>query len=176
MATYTDVQREIGGLGRPRLTDGVAGGVCGGVLMGTFSMILFPLLGVGGFWQPMNLIAAVFNQDWGSIKGFAMVPVLVGMMVHLMTSAALGMLFAWVAGRRRGTVLLRAVSAALVIWLVSDFLVLPIIDPVLTRVYPEWLFALAHVMFGLGLGAYLRLRGGRLSEPRTVGVSAAGTT
>lgn len=139
--------------------DGAIGGIAGGVLMGMFSMVAFPLLGIGGFWQPMNLIAAVFNQEWGTVTGFRMLPVVLGMMIHLMMSAALGALFAWAAARRPGKLLLKAIAAALVIWILSDFLVLPFLDPILTRVFPEWLFALVHVMFGLGLGGYLAWRG-----------------
>ncbi len=147
------------------LADGVIGGIIGGALMGMVSMVLFPMLGIGGFWQPMNLIAALFNQEWGLIGGFAPLPSMLGMMVHLMMSAGLGALFAWTAGDAgRGKVVLRAVIVSLVLWAVIDFLLLPLVNPVMTQVFPAWLFALVHVMYGLGLGGYLAARGRRATE------------
>lgn len=140
--------------------DGAIGGLIGGILQGMFTMLLFVLLGIGGFWQPMNLIAALFNQQWGAIQGFEMLPVLLGMMIHLMFTAMLGAIFAWgLASRVPDNVVLKAVIASLVVWVVADYLVLPIINPIMTRTIPDWLFAAAHVMFALGLGGYLAWRG-----------------
>lgn len=147
--------------------DSAIGGVVGGVLMGMVSMVLFPLLGIGGFWQPMNLIAALFNQEWGRIQGFAMLPSLVGMMVHLINSAVLGALFAWTASRTGGGVVGKAIVASVVLWVLADFVALPIVNPIMTRVLPEWLFALVHLMYGLGLGGYLSARGRRVLETET---------
>ena len=154
--------------------DGPVGGIIGGVIMGMFSMVLFPLLGIGGFWQPMNLIAALFEQSWGRIPGFEMLPVLVGMMIHLMMSVALGALFAWTVSKTGGgNVVLAAIVASLLVWVVTDFLLLPIVNPIMTQLFPEWLFALDHMLYGLGLGGYLATRGRReLAEHETVSPGA----
>lgn len=143
-----------------RIWDGVIGGIIGGVLMGMGSMILFPVLWIGGFWQPMNLIGGLFNQEWGLIAGFALVPSLLGMMIHLIMSAGMGALFAWTSRQMRsaGTLILTAILMSLLVWVVADYLVLPFINPVMTVVFPDWLFAGVHVLFGLGLGGYLAWR------------------
>lgn len=137
------------------LKHGVIGGLIGAILMGMVSMILFPLLGIGSFWQPMNLIAAVFNQAWGSFPGFGLTPSIVGMVVHMMMSAVLGLIFVAIASRLSANLILEAVIYSLVVWVVADFLVLPTLDPTMARTFPAWLFALVHVMYGLGLGGYL---------------------
>ena len=64
--------------------DGIIGGLIGSVLMGMVAMILFPVFGIGSFWQPMNLIAAVFNQNWGTDPGFG-IDSIIGLTVHMMT-------------------------------------------------------------------------------------------
>lgn len=118
----------------------------------------------------MSLIGAMFNQEWGTIAGFALVPVLVGMMVHMMLSGGLGAMFAWTSSRMRGGtggLILRAVVASLVVWLVADFLILPLINPIMTRVFPDWLFAVVHVVYGLGPGGYLAVRGRRAAAKAT---------
>ncbi len=109
------------------LADGAIGGALAGIAMGMMSMVLFPLLGIGGFWQPLNLIAAVFDQEWGRIAGFALLPTLLGMMIHMMNSVLLGLLFAWTASHSGGNVILKAMIASLVLWALMDFLVLPIV-------------------------------------------------
>jgi hypothetical protein len=147
-----------------RILDGLTGGIIGGVLMGMVSMVLFPLLAIGGFWQPMNLISGVISQGWGLIAGFSPMPVLIGMMLHLTLSAVLGGIFAWIASRTVGNAVLKAVVASLLIWAVAGFLVLPWVNPIMSMIFPQWLFALAHVMYGLGLGFYLAWRGRQADE------------
>ncbi len=38
----------------------------------------------------------------------------------------------------------------------------------MTLLFPEWLFAVVHVVFGIVLGGYLTWRGRRASETETV--------
>lgn len=155
------------------LAAGLVAGVCGGVLMGMFSMLLYTLLAIGGFWQPMNLIAAVLDQDWGEIAAFEALPTLLGIAIHLVTSAIIGLVFAWMVGGIRDQVVLKAIFAGLVVWVVAEFVVLPAVDPVMARVFPEWLFAAAHVVFGLGLGAYVAWRWPSEREPEPPSIPAS---
>lgn len=139
--------------------DGIVGGLIGSVLMGMVAMILFPIFGIGSFWQPMNTIAALFNQSWGTDPGFG-VDSIIGLMVHMMMAAILGLMFAWAIRTRASGVALVgwAIVWGLVVWVVAHFIVLPFVDPVMARLFPAWLFALVHVMFGVGLGWYLAWR------------------
>jgi hypothetical protein len=136
--------------------DGIVGGLIGWVLMGMVAMVLFPIFGIGSFWQPMNLIAAVFNQSWGTNPFFG-VPSILGLVVHMMMAAILGLVFTWGARTRAaGTMLIGgAIVWGLVVWLVGQFAVLPFIDPIIARTFPAWLFVLVHAMYGVGLGGYL---------------------
>ncbi len=136
------------------LVQAALGGLIGGMLMGMASMMLFPLLGYGGFWQPINLIAAVVNRSWGDTGDFEAAPVLTEMMIHMAMSLMLGVTFAWVVGRSHGFNVW-AVAASLAVWAVAHFAVLPFLDPIMARRFPYWLFAMGHALYGLGLGGYL---------------------
>lgn len=139
--------------------DGIVGGLIGSVLMGMVAMILFPIFGMGSFWQPMNLIAAVFNQRWGTDGGFG-VDSIVGFMVHMMMAAILGVMFAWgIRTRASGVALVGwAIVWGLVVWVVAHFVILPFIDPVMARLFLAWMFGLAHAMYGVGLGWHIAWR------------------
>jgi hypothetical protein len=149
--------------------DGIIGGLIGSVLMGMVAMILFPVFGIGSFWQPMNLIAAVFNQNWGTDPGFG-IDSIIGLTVHMMIAAILGLMFAWgIRTRASGAALVGwAIAWGLVVWVVAHFIVLPLIDPVMGRLFPVWLFALAHAMYGLGLGWYIAWRWSRAPAAETL--------
>ncbi len=54
---------------------------------------------------------------------------------------------------------------SLVLWPIANFIVLPPIDLTFDRGMPEWVFAVAHVMSGAGLGGYLLARGKRATAP-----------
>lgn len=135
---------------------GIVGGIIGAVLMGMLSMILFPLLGIGGFFQPMNLIGAVFNQSWEMVSGFALGPSVVGIIVHMMMSMIVGVIGSYLSrALHLDYPLIWAVVYALIIWAIAELVILPLVDPILARLFPAWLFALAHIMYGIGLGGYL---------------------
>ena len=60
--------------------------------MAMFMMIVTALTGMG-FLAPLYAIAATFNQSWAMTKGFDLVPVLVGLMLHMVNSAVFGLIF-----------------------------------------------------------------------------------
>ncbi len=140
-----------------RFGQGLVGGIVGGVLMAALSMILFPIVGAGGFFQPLNLIAAVHRPEWGMLSGFALEPCAAGLLIHLIVSVLVGIFLSfifWDATSRP----LWLVIASLAVWAVAQYLILPAVDPVLVRTFPAWLFALAHAVYGIGLGGYLASR------------------
>jgi hypothetical protein len=141
--------------------DGLVGGLIGGILMGMVTMLLFVLLGKG-FWLPMKLIATLLlGADAVATPGFAMMPVLVGMLIHMALSMMFGAAMTWLGRYLPGEVLVRAIVLSLVLWAVTDFLVLPLLDQTFDRGMPSWVFAVGHLMYGIGLGGYLLARGRR---------------
>jgi hypothetical protein len=144
--------------------DGVVGGLIGGVLMGMTSMVLFWLRDLG-FWYPLRLIASLVRwPDAAAERGFEMGPVLVGMMIHMALSMMFGVAMVWLGRRLPGQVVVRAVVLSLVLWAATNFLVLPIIDQTFYDRFPAWIFAIGHLMYGLGLGGYLASQGERTAE------------
>jgi hypothetical protein len=134
---------------------GVIGGMFGGMAMGMTSMMGFPLLHAGGFWQPLNLIAAVANPAWGEIPGFSLVPVMVGMGIHMMTSAGLGVVAALSANATGRAWLPWSLGVGMIAWASAQFVALPLVDSILVDTFPLGLFAVAHAMFGVALGLWL---------------------
>jgi hypothetical protein len=140
-----------------RFGQGLVGGIVGGILMAGLSMIVFPIIRAGGFFQPLNLIAAVHRPEWGTISGFALEPCVVGLMIHMIVSVLVGIFLCfifWDATNRP----LWLVIASLAVWAVAQYLILPAVDPVLVRTFPAWLFVLAYAVYGIGLGGYLASR------------------
>lgn len=138
-----------------RLLTGAIFGVIGAVAMGMYAMVV-ALIQMGDFWMPMKGIAATFLGEAAMQPGFALGPVLIGMMFHLFNGAWLGALFglitpnlavAWtiVAGLVFGVV--EALGA---LWVV-----LPVVDPVMAQMLSldaNWI--IEHLIFGFMLGLY----------------------
>lgn len=134
---------------------GAIGGLLGGAVMGATSMMAFPLLHAGGFWAPLELIAGAVHAPWATVSGFAIVPVMVGMMVHMMTSVMLGVGLALAARTTGRGWLLWTVGGAMAAWAGARLVALPLVDPALVASFPAGLFAMAHAMYGLALGGWL---------------------
>ncbi len=143
------------------LLDGAVGGIISGIIMGLVSMILFVALRIGSFWQPMYLIAAVVNQEWGMLQRFDIGPLVVRMVIHLAVSLILGAVWAWIISQtavRQAALVILSLVAFVIVWAVAQFIILPAIDPMLIRVFPLWLWLVAHAVYGLVLGLYLTWR------------------
>lgn len=134
---------------------GAIGGMIGGMAMGMTSMMGFPLLDAGGFWQPLTLIAATVNPAWATISGFSVAPVMVGMAIHMMSSVGLGVVAAFAANATGRAWLAWSLGVAMVAWVGAQFVALPIVDSGLVAVFPLPLFAVAHAMFGMALGLWI---------------------
>ncbi len=135
-------------------------GLAAGMVYGMMEMVIEAVIG-HGFWSPLRYIASVFTLGKDTDPSFSLVPVVVGLMGHMMNSAIFALLFAQLISRP-----LRA-SAGLVgggmiyaaaIFLLMWFVVLPVIDPAMKLVNGTGFLA-SHLMFGLVLGvgiAWLR--------------------
>lgn len=136
------------------------GGLVASMVMGMWEMVLEQFVGGNGFWSPVVYITATVLRDYQNVATpvpFEIVPVVLGLMGHMMNSVILGFAFAKVAPKftqsTSGLVGLGLVYGIIVMagmW----FVVLPIIDPVMLRLNFV-IFLLAHMMWGAGLGLVL---------------------
>lgn len=137
----------------------VLGGLVASMVMGMWEMVLEQFIG-NGFWSPVVYIAATILRDLQNVTTpvpFEIVPVVLGLMGHMMNSVILGIIFALIAprltGSQSGLVGLGAVYGVLV-FLVMWFVVVPVVDPVMLRLN-FLVFLLGHMMWGIGLGLVL---------------------
>jgi hypothetical protein len=83
----------------------IGAGLIASMVMGMTEMVYEAVAG-NGFWSPVTYIAATLLQDLQSVESpvpFQLVPVVLGLMGHMMNSVILGIVFATViAPRLRG--------------------------------------------------------------------------
>jgi hypothetical protein len=134
-------------------------GLIASIVMGMIEMVYEAVAG-GGFWSPVVYIAGTVLRDLQTVAvpvPFLAVPVVVGLMGHMMNSVILGVVFSvLIATRLRGvgeTAFAGAVYA-LAVFFVMWLAVLPLVDPVMLRLNPV-VFAIAHIMWGAALGLIL---------------------
>jgi len=129
-------------------------GLVAGMVYGMMEMVIEAVIG-HGFWSPLRYIASVFTLGRDTDPSFSLVPVVVGLMGHMMNSAIFALLFALLISRplRASTGLMAGgMIYAAAIFFVMWFVVLPVIDPAMKLVNGAGFFV-SHLMFGLVLGA-----------------------
>lgn len=129
-------------------------GLVAGMVYGMMEMVIEAVIG-HGFWSPLRYIASVFTLGRDTDPSFSLVPVVVGLMGHMMNSAIFALLFAQLISRPiRTTAALVSGSMiyAAAIFFAMWFVVLPVIDPAMKLVNGAG-FLVSHLMFGLVLGA-----------------------
>lgn len=139
------------------------GGAVAGFLAGIVMVLLSPLLSwMNGIslWEPPRLIAAtVLGSSSISSTGFALQPVLIGLVVHMLTSVVLGIIFGIVLNRVLhlttdfGLPIYVGLSYGLIVFFVAYFVLLPVLNPVLRENYIPALVA-QNVIFGMCLGIF----------------------
>src|ERR1700742_3732840 len=136
---------------RGALKAGAIGGIIGGVMMAVWLLIILWLTGTG-FWTLLNMIT---NTVWRSAplgSKFSRAAVIIGLIVHVLVSCRSGSLIVVAAWRLPGPPSLIIASGALfgpVIWLVMQFGIWHAVDPAAAQVITPWVFAVAHLIFGL---------------------------
>lgn len=147
---------------------GVMGGLVGGIVMAMIMMVITAVKGMG-FLTPLYMIAATFHQPWAMAQGLRIVPLLVGAMFHMFNSAIYGLIFALLLGVvARGSGLgttvwvIAGMVWGLVLLVINQFLILPIVDPAMTKAISSMMVweVLLHLMYGLVLGALAAAWGG----------------
>lgn len=134
----------------------IIAGLVASVAMAMMEMMYEGLFGVG-FWSAPVFIAATILRDLQTATppvAFSVVPVVLGMMGHMMNSIALTFVFVAVLGRFLHSPFAGAIAGAayaLAVFFVMWFAGLPLIDPVMLNLNPI-VFALSHMLWGAVLG------------------------
>ena len=156
------------------LTRGAIGGMIAGMAMAMFAMVASVTYQLHGFFTPLFHISALFGSPKSMMTSigeamagnrfwFAAGPAFVGLMIHMVTGAAYGMVFALVARRLHRSALVPAgMGFGLATFFVSSFVGLRIAATItgsgttiseMAKMVGWSTFALEHIMFGLVLGA-----------------------
>lgn len=136
------------------VTRGALAGAVGGMVMAMWSMIAL-WLNHDGFWQPLNLIAHTFWRSAPLGSQFSFGAAVLGLIVHMMTSMALGVVLLLVVQRVHGNAAALAgigMVFGLVVWVLMQYVVWRIVDADAAQAFTPWVFALGHVMFGATTG------------------------
>ena len=135
---------------------GMLVGMVAGIVMMLVMMVLFAATG-RDFWEPLKLFAVPAYGPYALITGANAVAV--GLMFHLMIASLIGIIYAALVALTLGRPAAGA-SAALgvlygaIVWLLAQFVFLPMTYPLIAAAFPTWLFAFGHLAYGLTLGLW----------------------
>lgn len=137
-------------------------GLIASVAMTMMEMVYEGIFGAG-FWSAPTFIAATILRDLQSVAipvTFSLVPVVLGMMGHMMNSVVLGFVFVKISEKFLQTRISGIVAGAvygIALFVAMWFLVLPVIDPVMLNLN-TMVFAISHIVWGAVLGAFVARR------------------
>jgi hypothetical protein len=143
---------------------GTLAGLGGGLAMAIVGMLFARILGQDAWLEPKQIAAVVWGAAALTHTEFDAAPVLVGTLIHFVTSAVVGAIFGIVTRRWLhlpsdfGTPVLAGLVYGLLVWLVAYFVVLPVVDPFLLDSYAP-AFIIQHIVYGVVTGllyAWLR--------------------
>jgi hypothetical protein len=140
----------------------VVAGLIASLVMGMLEMAHGAIAGTG-FWSPAVFIAATIVRGLQSVSvpvAFQPLPVVLGLMGHMMNSVILAALFSWlIAPRLRSLsgLVLGSVIYSLAVFFVMWYVIVPLVDPVMLSLNPL-VFAVSHMMWGAALGLILGWR------------------
>lgn len=131
---------------------GIAAGIIGGIVMAMFEMA-YTGMTMGDYLAPLRLMGATFYGPAALVGGMG--TLLWGMIVHFMTSAVLGIIFAWMVGPNvsGGVALGWGIVYGIVVMFVTTYLIVPWADPTMfARVPMMWTaWIIGHVLYGMGV-------------------------
>jgi hypothetical protein len=119
--------------------------------MAVWSMAAMWVIG-SGFWTPLNLIAHTFYRSAPLDGTFSAPALLIGLAVHMAVASAFGTAIAVLAQRlprTRALVIAGGVLFVAVVWPVMQWGVWYKLDEPAAEGFSEWIFAIAHLLFGL---------------------------
>jgi len=138
---------------------GIVAGLVAGIGMIVVWALFAQLFG-GGARSLVNTIASTILGDQAFAGAMQWVSLLVGLLIHLLISALLGLLYAVSLDRldARDTLVV-SIFYGFTIWVVSSFIVGSWFNELILSYSRTWWGFLAYFTFGLVLGAYANRRG-----------------
>jgi hypothetical protein len=122
-----------------------------GAVMAVWSMVAMWIIG-SGFWTPLNLIAHTFYRSAPLDGTFSTPALLIGLAVHMVVASVFGTAIAVLAQRMPGArslVIAGGILFVAVVWPVMQWGVWYKLDESAAEGFNEWIFAFAHLLFGL---------------------------
>ena len=135
---------------RRSLPENLVLGLIASVPMGMVAMMLALVAGMG-FFEPLRLIASALLGEAALIGVF---PIVLGAMLHMMTGAVMGLVYGLLVSPAASTPT-TGVVYGLVVW-AGATLSLGFVAPLMAQAMPHWLFAMAHVVYGVALARLAR--------------------
>lgn len=138
---------------------GVVGGILGGAAMAFVAIISGFLMGRGP-WYPLNLVGATLVRSMQTapaevLSQFHLQTLIAGFALHMLLSATIGLLFALLLPTLPRPAWLWSLVIGTALWFGAQFVVLPVLNPIMTT--SVWLpsFLLAHLVYALVLGTWI---------------------
>jgi uncharacterized membrane protein YagU involved in acid resistance len=110
-----------------------------------------------GLWAPVQLIAAA-GLGAAAMMQVRAGGILVGLMTHMMRGVVLALIVVDAFQLLRPGFGPMRLLYGLIAGVVSQFVILPVIDPMMATHMAPWAFAVAHIMFGLVAAAFVLRR------------------
>jgi hypothetical protein len=130
---------------------GVPGGIAAGAIMALWSMSAMWLTG-RGFWTSVNLIAHTFYRSAPLNATFSLPATVIGVALHMTVASFFGTAIALLAQRMPGArslVIAGGILLVAVVWPVMQWGVWYNLDKVAVERLNDWIFAIAHLLFGV---------------------------
>lgn len=144
---------------------GIIGGLIAGAVMLGGIMSIAPFRGFGGFFAPPKMVAGVARGEVALREGMGTAAL--GLLIHLLVSAALGFLFAllaivlslvkWGPDVRFFVLPVGGMIYALIAYALGEYIALPLVNRPMFKYLPPVDFALMHILYGLILGWFIAL-------------------
>ena len=153
---------------------GVPAGIAAGAVMAVWMMVTMWLMG-SGFWIPLNLVAHTFYRPAPLNDTFSASALAIGLTVHMTVAVIFGIAVVALVERlpgQRSLVIAGGILFMAVVWLVMQYGVWYSIDEQAAEGVNDWVFAGAHLIFGL-VAASIAAVGVADDEPVTRGRHAA---
>jgi hypothetical protein len=130
---------------------GVPAGIGGGIVMAVWLMVAMWIAG-SGFWLPLNLVAHTFYRSAPLNDTFSAPALVIGLAVHMTLAIVFGTAIAVLAQRlpgQRSLVIAGGILMVAIVWPVMQYGVWYTIDERAAEGVNDWVFAGAHLIFGL---------------------------
>lgn len=130
-------------------TVGIGGGIAAGIAMALVMMFSSEILGMS-IWAGPQMIADTIPAFRDENMGWQLSAVVVGLGLHLITSVFWGYVFAALAPRialSRGGLFGLGLGFGFVVMLIMRYLVVPIVNPTITKAPQPW-FLIEHFVYG----------------------------